>query len=1072
MYNITKDNKFVIENYNWKTSFSNFFPGIAGELGIPMWIYYVSRNQCICSFGIKDKNNPIMEFLSFNKALELVNQQGFRTFVKINGSVYEPFKKTKDTLIKQNLIVSSSELEIVEINKKLGLEFKVLYFPITDTFYPALVRKLTIKKIKPGNLKIEILDGLPKIYPKGVNLHCVNTIARHIEGMMNVEFSRGIPLFRLKQSPEDTEQVSKIDGANFYLSFKKEDKKLNHGKYVIDPELIFGESEIYQYPWNFNNKSIKEILKLKQIKQNKTPCAFTATEKKINKKKPFELISLIGNTITDKMFLNILKDVSKKNYINEKRIQNIKSIEQIKNFMLTSSGDRKFDEYSKQTFLDNVIRGGMPVVFNTAEGKSAFYVYSRQNGDLERDYHNFVVDPTYFSQGTGHYRSVNQNRRCDTWFFPEVGDKNIKLFVNLTQTDGYNPLEITQMRYTIKKQKQFQNWIRKLGLNKNTLQKLKKITSKPFSPGEFLIELEKNNFKIRKNYRKIVSSLLSFSSETECAEIHEGYWVDHWLYNFDLIDVFLMIYPDKLDELLIRNNDYYFYDNPDIINPISEKYVLVDGKVRRYGSVRRDHKKFSLIKSRKVNPYRVRTNYGHGKIYYTNLFVKILCMCVNRLATIDPAGTGIEMEADKPGWNDSMNGLPGIVGSSLCQMIELEKALKFLDESLLKLKISKIKVYEELAWFIENLEKVIEKKLSSNLKGKNFVYWREANKIKEEYREKTIFGISGKEKEYQTSKIQNFVKKALKIFSIDNKKIMRDNVPYTYFENKVIKYKKTGRFSCSGHPLVIPLQFKQIPLPLFLEGPVHMLKVHKELNKKIYSAVKKSKIYDKKLKMYKVCEPLDKAPFEIGRVKAWGPGWIENESIYTHMLYKYLLEVLRSGLYSEFFEDIKTMFMHNLDPKKYDRSILENVSFIVSSAFPDEKMHGRGLQPRLSGVTGEMITMWILMTAGLKPFYLEDNKLIFELSPILESSFFTKKPTESKIKLPKNSFAFKFLGKIIVIYKNNKRRNTFGADGVKPISYVLYYKNKTKKINSSKIKEPYSFDIREGKVRKIFVELS
>lgn len=41
--------------------------------------------------------------------------------------------------------------------------------------------------------------------------------------------------------------------------------------------------------------------------------------------------------------------------------------------------------------------------------------------------------------------------------------------------------------------------------------------------------------------------------------------------------------------------------------------------------------------------------------------------------------------------------------------------------------------------------------------------------------------------------------------------------------------------------------------------------------------------------------------------------------------------------------------MNNLDPKKYGRNVLENVSFIVSSAFPDEKMHGWGLRPRLSG---------------------------------------------------------------------------------------------------------------------------
>ena len=42
-----------------------------------------------------------------------------------------------------------------------------------------------------------------------------------------------------------------------------------------------------------------------------------------------------------------------------------------------------------------------------------------------------MLEPTYLSQGTGHYRSVLQNRRTDTWFFPEVGDANLVTFLGL-----------------------------------------------------------------------------------------------------------------------------------------------------------------------------------------------------------------------------------------------------------------------------------------------------------------------------------------------------------------------------------------------------------------------------------------------------------------------------------------------------------------------------------------------------------------------------------------------------------------------------------------------------------------
>lgn len=59
------------------------------------------------------------------------------------------------------------------------------------------------------------------------------------------------------------------------------------------------------------------------------------------------------------------------------------------------------------------------------------------------------------------------------------------------------------------------------------------------------------------------------------------------------------------------------------------------------------------------------------------------------------------------------------------------------------------------------------------------------------------------------------------------------------------------------------------------------------------------------------------------------------------MSYKFYLELLRGGLYSEFFEEIKTGIVAFMDPKIYGRSPLEVSSFIISSAFPDENLHGK-----------------------------------------------------------------------------------------------------------------------------------
>jgi len=47
--------------------------------------------------------------------------------------------------------------------------------------------------------------------------------------------------------------------------------------------------------------------------------------------------------------------------------------------------------------------------------------------------------------------------------------------------------------------------------------------------------------------------------------------------------------------------------------------------------------------------------------------------------------------------------------------------------------------------------------------------------------------------------------------------------------------------------------------------------------------------------------------------------------------------------------------------------------------------------------------------------------------------------------VPKNAFAFKFIGKTLVVYHNQNRKNTFGKGGAKVISYQLKYNGRREK---------------------------
>ena len=288
--------------------------------------------------------------------------------------------------------------------------------------------------------------------------------------------------------------------------------------------------------------------------------------------------------------------------------------------------------------------------------------------------------------------------------------------------------------------------------------------------------------------------------------------------------------------------------------------------------------------------------------------------------------------------------------------------------------------------------------------------------------------------------------------------------------NEVVKHRIIAR--TEERIYAKPLKFRQSSLPLFLEGIVHAFRINSSqaLALKYYNAIRSSGLFDKKLRMYKVCSNLDSMPEEIGRTRVFTQGWLENESIWLHMEYKYMLELLKSGLYKEFFDDFKNVFVPFMKPDVYGRSILENSSFIASSAFPEKAIHGAGFIARLSGATAEFINIWLVMCAGEKPFFV-DNKgaLCAELKPVLPSWLFTKK---KEADCGKSTFSFKFLGKTLVVYHNPLRKNTFGREAakIKTVS-MCYFDGSTVTQKGPRILSPHSYDLRSGKISRVDIDL-
>jgi len=273
-------------------------------------------------------------------------------------------------------------------------------------------------------------------------------------------------------------------------------------------------------------------------------------------------------------------------------------------------------------------------------------------------------------------------------------------------------------------------------------------------------------------------------------------------------------------------------------------------------------------------------------------------------------------------------------------------------------------------------------------------------------------------------------------------------------------------------------------LPLFLEGFVHALKVEENQNSalQLYQRIKESPLYDKRLKMYKVNADLSEESEEIGRLRIFPRGWLENESVWLHMEYKYLLELLRCGLYEEFFETFRDVLIPFLKAEFYGRSVLENSSFLVSSVHEDASLHGQGFVSRLSGSTCEFLHIWLLMNAGARPFELTpEGELVLSFKPILPEWLFLNKETkvawfdkEGKIKriiLPAHSYAFKFLGQTLTIYHNPHRKDTFGPKSavIREISLKYPRQKNPVRILSSHISSAHAFHVRHNQVEQIDV---
>jgi hypothetical protein len=1011
---LVQDQLFLIDEYEKKSVFSSFLPGINGLTGIPVWSFYVNRGQCITSFGTMDKEHSIMEFYPAHQAYQRTGSMGFRTFIKVDGKCVEAFTKA-DT--RKQMFIGKNELRIEETDEENQICVKVCYTTLPEEPLGALMRSVKIINLAGKERSFEVLDGMPELIPYGVSLSSMKEMSQTAKAWMEVlDHEKRMPRFKVRASMQDTAQVSQVEEFHFALAVCREELL----SAVVGKETIFGYDTALQSPMRFEDKSAEQLSAEKQITQNEVPCCFFAKDEVLSAGGSVELQELYGMSKSTEHVRRTAEKLQTGGYYEEKQKRAKELTEELTDAIATKSGHPVFDEYCRQSYLDNLLRGGSPIQL----GRHIFYVYSRKHGDIERDYNFFMMYPESYSQGNGNFRDVNQNRRTDVQFAPFVEDQNIKAFYSYIQTNGYNPLGIEKSVYRLLDER------------------YKDIITGTFTPGQ-LYEALRAKVSTGADRERLFEEIMDNAEAQNETSFIEGYWTDHWTYNLDMVESYLSVYPERESELLFEDNDYTYRQSAAAILPRRERYEKTENGIRQYHFLKKLEENGKYVTDKE------------GNVVQGSLAEKMFLLCVLKTAALDPYGMGIEMEGGKPGWYDALNGLPGLLGSSMAETYELERLFDYLINAVKKHQKS-ITVPGELAVLVSGMVKAIdEEKENRKTQGADMGRWNAVNDLKEKYWKETETGFWAGRITLSPDTVLAYLEalRSMVGSGIEKAAALGDDPAPTYFFYEVTSWEEEDG--------IMPTGFKLHRVPSFLEGPVRALKLSwpKEAKKKLYDTVKESNLYDRKLQMYKVNESLSEASFELGRAKAFTPGWLENESIWLHMEYKYLLELLKNEMYEEYEQDFVHAAVPFLKEEVYGRSLLENSSFIVSSDNPNPELHGKGFVARLSGSTAEFLQMWQIMMFGKNPFFWEDGKLQLSFCPMLPKLLIGKTKLVSA----------RFLGTTEVTY-HLPDRETIDPKNSHAVSYFIFWKDGTEEI-CKKPEGHSALRIRQGEAEKIEVQI-
>ena len=427
---------------------------------------------------------------------------------------------------------------------------------------------------------------------------------------------------------------------------------------------------------------------------------------------------------------------------------------------------------------------------------------------------------------------------------------DIKQFLSFIQADGYEPLTVEAVVFLFADEEIARDVAAQVTTDDNSAKVLGDILSGgPFRPGQLFSLCDQLNINRTSDNDAFINPILAASEDRAMAVYGTGYWADHWDYYLDLINAYLGVFPDGEEALMYDTKVRYFFSTA-TVRPRAEKYVLdftFDGTSKHV--IQLDSTYFDMGKAKEQEAFRD-SNTGligieaswqrekNGKEpFMSTPIAKLFLLCSIKFAMRDAWGMGIEYEGGRPGWLDSMNGLPGMVGSGMPETYELYLLIQYV-KKVVDTYDRHIVVPSELGVMISAIEEALdtldsagyeeEEDLPLDVPQPLFEYWDTVATAREEYRQKVEYYFYGNTTSFTAKKVSRMTERWLseiekgvkRSFKFGSKGFGDDGtsgIPPCFFSYDVTEWEVNGGHNSVGLPLVDAKGMRVGMFPLFLE---------------------------------------------------------------------------------------------------------------------------------------------------------------------------------------------------------------------------------------------------------------